>query len=355
MKDIDSSERGLIFKIAVITVFLVLFTLAMVLGIEGFLRFYYRGVLSTADGTSYFSLKNHHLFAKEQNAWQLRGKHFHQLPDERYRLVVSGDSFTWGQGVYPGKNRFTERIDSFLNTPDNSSDIEVVNVGICGFNLPNHFKFLHFIDAIQPDYVLYQWFINDMVLRPDYLQYKSAHLISNRVVHTWLWQHSALYYLLQRGYGSMQRKDGSKKSYTQYLIDDMSDAEGKQALKARDLLGRFIDHHKNNDTAFGIVLFPSFYGPTDQYKLGFLHEQVLEVCVEKQIDCLDLRDEYSGVEYKKLWANVFDPHPSALAHEIAAEAIYDFWGSTWKEAAQEKKMQQHANNEKNNNKTLEKK
>ncbi len=351
----DSSGRGPLFKITVLTVFLLLFSMLMLLCLEGFVRFYYRDVLSTADGTSYFSLKNFHLFKDEYNGWKFRGKHFEQTPDERYRLVVAGDSFTWGQGVYPASERFTERIDLFLNKPENTSAIEVVNAGICGFNLPNHYKFLHFIDAIKPDYVLYQWFINDMVLKPDFAQYKTAHLIKNRTVHTWLWKHSALYYLLQRGYGSMQRKDGSKKSYSQYLLESMSDPKGASAVKARDLLIRYIEHYQENNTDFGIVLFPSFYSPMDQYTLGFLHEQVLEVCAEKEIECLDLRSSYSDVEYKKLWANVFDPHPSALANEIAADAIYDFFGSTWEFAAKKKEMQEHTSIEKNSNISSEKK
>jgi len=271
-----------------------------------------------------FLQKNFHLFKDEYNGWKFRGKHFEQTPDERYRLVVAGDSFTWGQGVYPASERFTERIDLFLNKPENTSAIEVVNAGICGFNLPNHYKFLHFIDAIKLDYVLYQWFINDMVLKPDFAQYKTAHLIKNRTVHTWLWKHSALYYLLQRGYGSMQRKDGSKKSYSQYLLESMSDPKGASAVKARDLLIRYIEHYQENNTDFGIVLFPSFYSPMDKYTLGFLHEQVLEVCAEKEIECLDLRSSYSDVEYIKLWANVFDPHPSALANKIALMRFMSF-------------------------------
>jgi len=351
----ESSKRGVGFKVTVITVFLLFFSVIMLLCLEGFLRFYYRDVLSTADGTSYFSLNNFHLFKDEQNGWRFRGKPFKQEPDERYRLVVAGDSFTWGQGVYPASERFTERIDKFLNKVDNSSAIEVVNAGICGFNLPNHYKFLHFIDAIKPDYVLYQWFINDMVLSPDYSQYKTAHLIKNRKVHTWFWKHSALYYLLQRGYGSMQRKDGSKKSYSQYLVESMSDPKGTSAVKAKNLLVKYIDHFQEKNTGFGIVLFPSFYSPMDQYKLGFLHDQVLEVCAEKGIECLDLRSSYAGVEYKKLWANVFDPHPSALANKIAADAIYDYFGPIWETAEKKKGMQKYAPTEKNSNTNLEKK
>jgi len=336
MNSTDSPKRGPIFKITVIAVFILLFSVVMVLCMEGFIRFYYSDILSTADGKSYFSVKSHHLFREELNDWRFRGKHFNQTPDERYRLVVTGDSFTYGQGVYPAEKRFTERIDSLLNEQSDSSDVEVTNAGICGFNLANHFKFLHFIDAIQPDYVLYQWYVNDMMRSSEPSKYASSHLIKNLDVHTWLWQHSALYYLLQRWYGSWQIGTGSTESYQQYLINNLSDPSGKPAIYARETLGKLIDHHKKNNTDFGIVLFPSFYGPMDQYKLGFLHEQVLAVCGEKEIECLDLRSDYSDVEHKKLWANAFDPHPSALAHEIAAGAIYDFFGSTWKAAAREK-------------------
>ena len=338
MADAVRPERGPLFKITVISLFLVIFSVVMVLCLEGFLRIYYRNVLSTGDGTSYFSLKNLHLFKDEENGWRLRGKHFEQHADSRYRIVVSGDSFTWGQGVYPATERYTDRVDLMLNPEEGDGNSELINVGICGFNLPNHYKFLHFIDAIEPDYVLYQWFTNDMDLRPDFSQYKTKHLVTNRDIHTWLWKNSALYYLLQRTYGSMQRKDGEKKSYTEYLVDSMGDPESEKAKKAKDLLGRFIDHHKKNGTEMGIVLFPSFYGPMDQYQLGFLHDQVLEVCEKKAIECLDLRKNYVNVPHKELWANTFDPHPSSLAHEIAAEAIYKTFGPGWQAAAKQKKL-----------------
>lgn len=353
MAESNSPERGIFFKITVITLFLLLFSTVMLLCLEGGLRVYYRNVLSTGDGTSYFAMKNFHLFQAEENGWKLRGKHFDQHSDGRYRLVVSGDSFTWGQGVYPADKRYTERVDLMLNGPEGKGSTEVINVGICGFNLPNHYKFLHFIDAIEPDYVLYQWFTNDMDLKPDFKQYKTKHLISNRDIHTWLWKNSALYYLLQRTYGSMQRSDGEKKSYSQYLIDSMGDPQSKKVKKAKDLLGRFIDHHKKKGRDMGIVLFPSFYGPMDAYQLGFLHDYVLEVCAEKNIECLDLRESYRDVEHKKLWANVFDPHPSSLAHEIAADAIFKFFGPGWQSAAEQKQLQDGSKPEKANEKSQE--
>ena len=178
-----------------------------------------------------------------------------------------------------------------------------------------------------------------MVRQQNPSKYSPLHLVRDVGTHTWLWQHSALYYLLQRWYGSWQIKRGPKVSYNQYLVDLLGDPDGKPAKYAKNLLGRLIDHHKKNETPFGIVLFPSFYGPMAEYKLGFLHKMVLEVCEEKEVMCLDLTDKYTDTPYKKLWANAFDPHPSRLAHKIAADAIYDFFGPTWKAGRLTKKQQ----------------
>jgi hypothetical protein len=73
------------------------------------------------------------------------------------------------------------------------------------------------------------------------------------------------------------------------------------------------------------------------YHLGFLHDQVLDVCREEGIDCLDLRAAYTGVKHRKLWANVFDPHPGELAHDLAAKAIFAHFYPVWHEQAEAKK------------------
>ncbi len=319
------------------TLFMFVFTCLLLLSVEFFLRIYYHDVLSTAGGRSYFSLKNFHLFKDETNGFQLRGKQFLQFADNRYRVVVLGDSLTWGQGVHPQEKRFTEKVEQLFNKDSSEKQIEIVNTGICGHDLPQHYNYLSFIHAIQPDFVLYQWFANDMDIRPDFSGFVTPHLLKNKKAHDFFWQHSAFYFLLQRSYGKYRKMSGEQKSYTKYLIDRLGDPEGKAAKNAKRLLLKFIDNIEQKGPGFGIVLFPSFAGPMDDYQLDFLHEQVLAVCEERQLNCLDLRETYKNVPNVKLWANVFDPHPGELAHEMAAEAIYKHFGPSWQAAMQSMK------------------
>ena len=65
----------------------------------------------------------------------------------------------------------------------------------------------------------------------------------------------------------------------------------------------------------------------------FLHERVLGECERLDVECLDLTSRYAGEDPRTLWVNRFDRHPSAHAHAIAAEAILERFGPTWRAAA----------------------
>lgn len=303
----------------------------MLVGAEFFLRWYYKDVLSTADGKSFFSVRSAPLFRSEINGYKLRGVGFDPSHDGRYRIAVLGDSFTYGQGVYPAAKRYTERFEHLLQEQTGKADVFVANAGLCGHNLKHHNRYMSFIEDIHPDYVLYQWYINDMDNNPDYTRVSTPHLIDNKKIHTYLWQHSALYYLIQHRYGQFRKNRQEQISYSDYLVNKMQDSEGKPAITARKQLISLIEKFRTRDMDFGIVLFPSFAGDLNGYEFDFLHEQVLAVCKEYKANCLDLRDTYRGIKNTDLWANVFDAHPGELAHELAAKAIHEHFGPYWHE------------------------
>src|SRR5262249_14367673 len=74
---------------------------------------------------------------------------------DRYRIVVVGDSFTWGQGVEE-QDRFSDRIELALGP-----SYEVFNFGRPGDNMPEHLDVLTQALAVSPDFVLLQLYIND--------------------------------------------------------------------------------------------------------------------------------------------------------------------------------------------------
>ncbi len=74
---------------------------------------------------------------------------------DRYRIVIVGDSFTWGNGLEE-----RERTSNVLGQALGPK-YEVFNFGIPGNNMPEHLGVLERALTVSPDYVLLQLYIND--------------------------------------------------------------------------------------------------------------------------------------------------------------------------------------------------
>ncbi|MCW5205795.1 hypothetical protein VU08_02525 [Desulfobulbus sp. F5] len=321
--------------VANIFLFLIVVAVAIICS-EVFLRWYYRDVLSSASGVDYFHNRSYPLFAKEKNGLNLRGKNFEIENHHSLRIVVMGDSFTYGQGVYPYEKRYTEQMELLFKKEHPDLDVEFINVGICGMDLPDYNnKIVNFVTALHPDFVLYQWYVNDMEITRDWLQLRIPQIISNNTAHRFFIENSVLYFILQRGWSQIRAMSGQQLDYTEYLVKRFSDPENKYSIAAKKELDKLFETLDRKNIPHGIVLFPDFNTKKDKYRLAFLHEQVHKVCKEHHVDYLDLTETYSKYDdnIEKLWANIFDHHPSALAHRIAAEKIVDFFGNKWQQMA----------------------
>jgi lysophospholipase L1-like esterase len=314
----------------------VIFLSCSLLLIELGLRWYYSDVMSTAR-VSYFYNRSLKKFLAERNALGFRGEHFDiRNKSGVYRIVVIGDSLAYGQGVLPHSDRFTEQFAGMLRQKYPSLDFEVINIGISGMNLPQHLWFLSFTLKLDPDYILYQWFINDMEVSRDGSAFRTPRFPLPRGWNDSLMENSVLYFLLHELYREVRVATGRQMSYSQYMTDKLRDPDSRGSVQADEALNELISKIRGKGIPMGIVLFPGFTDLED-YELGFLHDRVLAVCRDRQIQCLDLRPAYQpyNERIKDLWVNPFDAHPSKLAHRIAAERIFDTFAPAWTEAARE--------------------
>ncbi len=296
-------------------------------------RFYFRDVLSTSSGVNYFYNKSYKLFVKERNSHKFRGKEFGIKKNKEFRIVVIGDSITYGQGVYPYTARYSDLIEKRMNTALSNQGVEVINLGVCGQDLPQHIRMLPLVKNLRPDFVLYQWFINDMDFMGQVAEIKAPRLLNNRYLHTKLLDNSALYYLLQSGWRRLLIHRGVIKEYDRHVIDLFADDNSLATKNSNARLLQLLDGIKGLGVPYGVVLFPHAAYPINEYPFAFMHERIKKICANRDIPCLDLRKAYSPFDdrLEKLWANRLDPHPSALANDIAAGELVDFFGSDWRQ------------------------
>jgi len=325
--------------------FIICLSLATVLLMAEFtIRFLTRDVLSTASRSIFYYNRSYKLFANELNSHKFRGKDFHVKDDRKFRIVVMGDSITYGQGVYPYTLRYTDLIEQRLNAAYPDTPFEVINLGICGQNVPDHIRFLHFVGQLHPDFIVYQWFINDMDFMSSPADMMPPRLLKSRYVDEELNNHSALYFLMQKGWQQLCVKNGRVKSYDRHIVDLLGDESAPAARTADTRLSELIAGIKAIGKPGAMILFPHAAFPVSKYPFAFMHERVARLCQQKNIPCLDLRQDYAPYDNQlsALWANKYDPHPGPLAQDIAAKSIIGRFGETWHKQAMAKLKEKHS-------------
>ena len=290
-------------------------------------RAIFREVTTSSDNGGYFTRRWFRSGAVQLNGAGFRERTFSAVkPPGTYRIAVVGDSFTWGNGVRQ-QDRYSDLLQARL--PEH---IEVLNFGTAGANTPEHRILVeHLLGDVHPDFVLLQWYINDVedddaagrpVFKP---------LIPIRSVHNWLNDASALYTVANMQWAETQVAFGMTHSYETYLRNRFGDPNSHDSQVDRQQLLDLIAHCRRAGVPIGIVLFPDTAGDLgDKYPYGYLHERVLEICRMQSLTCLDLRSSFALVKDRRLlWANRLDHHPSALANEIAAVKILETYSTMW--------------------------
>lgn len=243
----------------------------------------------------------------------------------KYRIVVVGDSFTWGQGVEE-KDRFSDLIEQALG-----SGYEVFNFGRPGNNMPEHLQVLTQALDVHPDFVLLQLYINDWetasMVRP------APPKLLPASVDRYLETRSIVYDLLRDETISLLENAGVVESYVSYMNQNLRNPDLPNAKLAYGQLGEFIDRARAARVGVGVVLFPApdALGPRGRdYPFRYLHEGTARLCGEKHVPFLDLLPLYSTIDDPKtLWVSPFDAHPNAMSNHLAADAILKKFSSVW--------------------------
>lgn len=145
---------------------MLLFLVAMIVSLSALeigLRIYFRND---------FSVPNHPnvRFGKTR----LEGVHLNALghrddeftvdkPENTFRIVVLGDSLTFGEGVKDQNDLYTEIVENKLNHGQFSRRFEVINTGQCGYNVEEYVRTLENQGlSYTPDLVMIGFYLNDI-------------------------------------------------------------------------------------------------------------------------------------------------------------------------------------------------
>ncbi len=230
---------------------------------------------------------------------------------ETVRILLLGDSFTQGVGVHE-EHTFTKQLERLLNEnldmKDSSRTYKVINCGISGFSTRDERLFYQLSGSkYEPDIVLLVMVWNDDLSHVDELQ---------------------------RGYANRQR---GKLEYLSHLWGQLQEYYHRRPFP--DFSGSVEEIYRlNRETRkqgarLGVVLFRpncDFAGSTLSGRIwNNLTKSVSKGLYATSIPILDLGnalcDKHS---VEDLAVHPLDLHPNEIAHEIAAQTIFNYLKST---------------------------
>lgn len=239
------------------------------------------------------------------------------------RIAAVGDSITEGEGVAV-KDRMSNMLEARLNS--NGDSFEVVNFGIGGNEYPGHIATMKLVlDQVHPDFVLLQWFINDMEGDSKIGRPRIRYLLPSSRLHHFLLTNSVLYKIAQNEWRSLQVKLGLTDSYWTYLNGRFKDENGADYQRAKDELVTLFEMAKEAQVPIAMVLFPEFtptIGP--DYPIGYLMDRARAICLNYSSTCIDLRPLFDGsMALDEIIVSKVSLHPTRRINEMATNVVLE--------------------------------
>jgi lysophospholipase L1-like esterase len=231
------------------------------------------------------------------------------------RILIQGDSITWGQGVKDEGLLFPSLLGERLRSIEKG--VEVAVLARPGREIDGHLAQLRkWGKEIAPDVIIYQWFVNDLELdkshRPGrdrgWRRFVFPGLITKR---------SYLWYFLDYRIGTLL--PGAP--YEDYMREYFHrDSEGWRvfaeqfhawAVEAKQLTPNVL-----------VALYP-YLLPSPDVPLREFSAWMKELCEEEGIAVIDLLEPLDVFrdDFTKTFASPFDSHPNAAAHARIAVAL----------------------------------
>jgi len=201
------STRALVLRLLVLLISIALFLASG----EAMLRVIYRDAGETTLGGP-----GGHAFEHLTVRDDLRGR-FDTGPKRAgvRRIMILGDSISWGQGVRNWQDVWPEQLATALERAGTPSEMAVL--AMPGRGIGTHVgEMERWAPIVQPDVVIYQWYVNDVEVlehRP-----RNERWWQRLALHGRLRRSSYLYYFLDNRFSTFLPQPD--RSYVQYILED---------------------------------------------------------------------------------------------------------------------------------------
>lgn len=278
---------------------------------------------------------------------------------DAYRIVAIGDSITFGNFM-PLEETFSKKLESLFEDRNNSHTVEVLNLGVGGYDTLNEVAFLENKGVkFKPDTVILGYCINDLGSDSPNLDYilglqtyksfiyhfRTFQFIRSRIerlqyTHSVKERNNEQYFMeLNKDYivridddGNLIQKIQTLKNYLKqntipyypinYLQWYTSKLRVAKLRYAFEKLQRLRDKHKFNVV---IVIIPFLIDPEYQKAYQLAYEISKHEAIRANFITLEMYDEFNAEGIDNLILTPGDRiHPNYLGHTLIANKLYRY-------------------------------
>jgi hypothetical protein len=264
-----------------------------------------------------------------RNKWGLRDRDFEDdKPSTCRRILMLGDSFTFGMGVMDENAVFPKLLEKMLNQKidiPGVENIEVLNGGIPGSLTHQWVDLLKKTEGyFQPDVVLVVFFLRDgtLVKSIDNFFNPIRKNIVERNRESILYRYLYIYRLIKDYIDRMLVANlYTQKINRAYLGDKKQTVEWE---RAKSNICKIEQYQYKKTAATGLVVFPILVELNEEYPFRAVCNTIMEFALKNNIPAHSLLPAFMGLNGKDLWISPYDQHPNEKAHLIAAQSMLPF-------------------------------
>ena len=297
---------------------LAIFTLSLIIClvlVEGVFIF-----ISTDGSDNYERTKEFHEKYIQYNKHDYRDYEYSlKKPEGIFRVLVLGDSQTFGHGIKDLKNTWVKRLESKLQKEGRNASIEVLNISGPGWNSDTHlyelfkngFKF-------NPDLVILAYAHNDIPFPTSINCNSSDRKITSNIN---IFQNSKLASFIDFRINRLLEKVGEKPSY----FDCLNQAYGSIGWEMNkfylDMMGLALSIRKIH---FMVTVIPIIHQLDHDYPLIGAHKKLKEFSHQKRIEFLDLYEKgFKNLDANNLKISRTNDHLNQRASDITANILFN--------------------------------
>ncbi len=247
-------------------------------------------------------------------------------PAGRFRIMVQGDSLTFGHGVRGEEHLYTSLMLESLQRLDPARFDMSVHAK-SGANISEHLAILQRVGPdVAPDVIIYQWYPNDLETEasPRPVEFRNR-VWTKLFFHELFQQVSYAWWFVDRQL--TVRLSAPKVSYRERFHEIFAEGTpGWEAFEAR--FREWAATGQRLCPRLAVLLYPS----KGERIFQDIHDRVIRLASANGVQTVDMTDYVGDVrDPRYLYAGRFDDHPSMVMHRRMAEALLGELPAWWPE------------------------